>query len=121
MVRPCEMYVQEFKECTSKQGREHQMYIFGRHMNCSKWEEDKENCFKLRNGNDSSAAIKIIKHELIRREKRMAAAKNNDVWEYRTGPPDDWDKPLKGWMEQKENTNLTATQAVEKGRSCVIS
>lgn len=74
----------------------------------------------------------IIKNERERREIRLRNAKRNDIWEYRTKPPEEWTSTLPGWDEQHENSLLSqaekvrerqgqaATSSSEKNSSCAI-
>ena len=38
--------------------------------------------------------IPVINHELERREERLEKKRNNDIWEYRTAPPGDWNRGI---------------------------
>ena len=61
--------------------------------------------------------LKLVEHETERREQRLKNAANNDVWEYRKTPPDDWDKPLPANLETKKKLpNVDTDQSL-----CVIS
>lgn len=47
----------------------------------------------------------------MRREKRFAAVKENDIWEYRKEAPKDWNRPLPQWfIEQNKNSFLSEKQ-----------
>lgn len=37
---------------------------------------------------------KVIANERQRRKERFSSARGNDVWEYRTTPPDSFNQPL---------------------------
>ncbi|KAL5017513.1 hypothetical protein ScPMuIL_007102 [Solemya velum] len=133
MVRPCEIYREEYNDCSGFKGRFQQHYVFGQSQDCGKWKEDYENCIKFRNNNKSLDALNcIIKNERERREIRLRNAKRNDIWEYRTKPPEEWTSTLPGWDEQHENSLLSqaekvrerqgqaATSSSEKNSSCAI-
>ena len=57
---------------------------------------------------------KLLEREEKRLEKRQESIKNNDVWEYRTSPPEDWNAKLPKRLQPEE---------VEDGRkqACTIS
>lgn len=48
LVRPCEWYKDEYKECSSFRGKVHQYFIFGKTLDCSQWKEDYNNCLIVR-------------------------------------------------------------------------
>jgi hypothetical protein len=60
-VRPCEMYKEEYSECTSVKARFHQYFIFGKSVDCSQWKRDFENCVRWRDNHNSNALVKIKK------------------------------------------------------------
>ena len=57
---------------------------------------------------------KLLEREEKRLEKRQETIKNNDVWEYRTSPPEDFNVELPKRLQHRE---------VENGRkqACTIS
>ena len=57
---------------------------------------------------------RLLEREEKRLEKRQQAIKNNDVWEYRTSPPKDWNAELPKRLQQ---------EAVANGQkqTCIIS
>lgn len=49
----------------------------------------------------------LVKSETNRRLTRLRAHYNNDVWEKRKEPPEDWNKPLPDYLQKEyENTYL---------------
>lgn len=58
-VRPCEMYKEEYSECTSIKARFHQYFIFGKSVDCSQWKRDFQNCVHWRDEQNSDALVKI--------------------------------------------------------------
>ena len=48
LVRPCNWYKDEYKECSSSHGKLHQYFIFGKTLDCSQWKTDYDNCMKIR-------------------------------------------------------------------------
>ena len=119
MIRPCEAYMDEFKECKSYKGRFQQYYIAGEYKDCSKWKEDMENCYKYRTERSLEAGIKVIKSEKERKAERLHHARNNDIWEYRTVPPEDWAKPLPENLEKMKLPKMKTGE--ESGSICTIS
>ncbi|CAE1328146.1 unnamed protein product [Acanthosepion pharaonis] len=114
MLRPCEIYHDEYKECTSTKGRFQQYYVFGNYLDCSKWKQDSENCFKFRETRSVDVLQKILDNEKDRRQIRIKNAQANDIWEYRSSPPEDWTKPLPEWEKARKNTVLSKVQLVKE-------
>lgn len=109
MVSPCEVYWEEYRECTRLRGRFHQYFIHGETKECTSLWNDYRNCIKWRKTNDKTALNKVIESETQRLRKRLKAMYENDVWEYRDEPPADWSKPLPEWMQkQNEGSYLQA-------------
>ena len=53
----------------------------------------------------------MIDSELDRRQERLSMAQKNDVWKYRSEPPEDWLKPLPNWFtEQNKYSYLSRKQ-----------
>ncbi|XP_063238561.1 synaptic plasticity regulator PANTS [Bacillus rossius redtenbacheri] len=113
MVRPCMLYKEEYKECTCLKGRFHQYFIHGKTIDCSQWERDYENCNRWSKGGDKKALAEIVKSETDRRLKRLANHYKNNVWEKRTEPPEDWNKPLPDWMEKEFQTSYLQLRSQE--------
>ncbi|XP_076473088.1 synaptic plasticity regulator PANTS-like [Babylonia areolata] len=111
MLRPCEIYLEEFSDCSSVKGRFHQYYTGGCYDDCERWQQDYKQCLKFRKTGDVSAAESIIEHEKERRAARLEAARGNDVWEYRSTPPADWNAPMKDWVKERKDTVLARVQA----------
>ncbi|KAI8434732.1 hypothetical protein MSG28_003253 [Choristoneura fumiferana] len=107
LIRDCDIYKDEYKECTSFRGRFHQYFIFGEALNCNQWKKDYDNCCKWESDKDTKAANAVIESEKARRMERLKAHYKNDIWKKRSSPPPDWDKPLPEWMQKRnENTYL---------------
>ncbi|KAK7087765.1 synaptic plasticity regulator PANTS-like [Littorina saxatilis] len=131
LLRPCELYLEEFSDCASAKGRFHQYYTVGSSADCERWQQDYKNCLKFRNTGDTEAAEAIIANEKERRAARLKGARENNVWDYRQGPPPEWKADLSKWtnerqesvlakaQEQKERTGTISAQ--EDGSRCVIS
>ncbi|KAK2147830.1 hypothetical protein LSH36_532g03004 [Paralvinella palmiformis] len=94
MLQPCEVYLDEYRECKSFGGRFHQRYTTGRRADCSKWKETYNYCMEFRKTGSIKVAKNLLANEVERRNERLAAARANDIWQYRTSPPADWNKPL---------------------------
>jgi len=101
MVRPCEWYSDEDRECRRLRARVHQYFIFGEARDCSEWSRDHETCVSFRRTRDPSKLNALIASEEKRFRQRVLAASQNDVWQYRTTPPSDWSAPLPDWMTQR--------------------
>ncbi|XP_017460672.1 PREDICTED: UPF0545 protein C22orf39 homolog [Rhagoletis zephyria] len=118
-IRPCEVYNDEYDDCTSIKARFHQYFIHGESIDCSQWKTDYNNCerYMKSNGNDVTAGEAVIRSEAERRRKRMEAHYGNTTWKKRTHPPEDWSKPLPEWLAKKnENTFLELKQMELDGR-----
>ncbi|KAH9518667.1 hypothetical protein Btru_005916 [Bulinus truncatus] len=94
LIRPCEVYKDEYKDCKSLLSRVYQYYIDGSRQDCSQWLTDFNNCMKFRQTRDQLAAAALISVEQQRRKQRLQLAKANDVWEYRKVPPPEWLEPI---------------------------
>ncbi|KAI8782636.1 UPF0545 protein [Biomphalaria glabrata] len=94
LIRPCEVYKEEYKDCKSLLSRVYQHYVYGTQQDCSQWMTDFNNCMKFRLTRDTEAAVSLVAIETERRQKRLQLAKDNDVWEYRKRPPPEWLAPL---------------------------
>lgn len=54
---------------------------------------------------------KVLEQERKQYFRRIKGSLDNDVWEKRTSPPEDWSQPVaEGWMEERTNTVLDAAQ-----------
>ncbi|CAG2162818.1 unnamed protein product [Oppiella nova] len=114
LVRPCERYGQQYKDCKSMRARVHQYFIFGHSIDCSQWSQDYENCLKFRNSKKAEDLDKVIESEMRRKEERLETMKANDVWEYRSEPPTDWRKPLPDWFVQRNQFSLLSRKQKER-------
>jgi len=94
MIRPCQVYKDEWDECGTVSGRLHQRYVYGKTLDCQKWMSDFEFCKEYQKTKDLRFAEPIIVQELERRQTRLKGADGNTVWEYRESPPPEWDAPL---------------------------
>ncbi|KAI2795987.1 hypothetical protein BLOT_016262 [Blomia tropicalis] len=94
LIRPCEWYQQEYRDCISIRARVHQYFIFGKIDSCDSWRDDYYNCNNFRKTKDPNLMNKLIQSEIERKEFRFSQSKANDIWEYRTEPPSDWNRPV---------------------------
>ncbi|XP_054166712.1 UPF0545 protein C22orf39 homolog [Oppia nitens] len=106
LVRPCERYHFQYKDCKSIKARVHQYFIFGQSIDCNQWYEDYMNCLDYRKTTDVNSLQKVIDSEMKRKDDRLATVRQNDVWEYRNKPPDDWSKPLPKWFQEKTKSSV---------------
>ncbi|XP_023703164.1 UPF0545 protein C22orf39 homolog isoform X1 [Cryptotermes secundus] len=106
-IRPCEMYNEEYSDCTSIKARFHQYFIYGETIDCSQWKRDFNSCVRWRDEHNSNALKELVQSEKNRRLKRLEGHYNNDVWKKRLEPPADWNKPLpERLIKEYENTYL---------------
>ncbi|XP_067670861.1 synaptic plasticity regulator PANTS-like [Haliotis asinina] len=131
LLRPCELYKEEYSDCESVGGRFHQYYIHGSKQDCRKWKEDFENCMAFRQSPSEEVVEKILQHERERREERLSNARDNDVWEYRKEAPSDWNAPvirtpqpgqttILGKIQETHASQGTLSQT-EKQSMCIVS
>ncbi|GFQ97535.1 uncharacterized protein TNCT_508731 [Trichonephila clavata] len=130
-VRPCEWYKEELKDCRSIKAKFNQYFIFGHTLDCSQWKQDYQNCMQFRKKRDLKCLENVIESENDRQRKRMKTMEQNDVWTYRTSPPENWNSPMPKWMqEDKKDSLLIKTQnmlnegidptPIFTGISCII-
>ncbi|XP_026469636.1 UPF0545 protein C22orf39 homolog [Ctenocephalides felis] len=107
MIRPCDMYDEEYDDCRSIKARFHQYFIFGKELDCEQWKTDYNNCIKYTKNNDLQAAQELIDSETNRRRERLKGHYGNTTWQKRKEPPHDWNKPLPEWLaKQNEHSYL---------------
>ncbi|KAK9882642.1 hypothetical protein WA026_022511 [Henosepilachna vigintioctopunctata] len=117
LIRESSIYKKEYEECTSIKGRLHQYFIFGDFVDCSQWKRDFNNACKWEESKDKKAVIELINSEKARRTKRLTAHFDNDVWEKRISPPEDFNAPLPDYISSKyENTYLDIKSKELKGQ-----
>ncbi|GFY64940.1 uncharacterized protein TNIN_78812, partial [Trichonephila inaurata madagascariensis] len=88
-----------------------QYFIFGHTLDCNEWKQDYQNCMQFRKKRDLKCLENVIESENDRKSKRMKAMEQNDVWTYRTSPPENWNSPMPRWMQkEKKNSLLIKTQ-----------
>jgi len=130
MVRPCEMYKEEYKDCKSIKQRFQQYFIYGASQDCSQWKSDYDHCLQWRACKDKESIMTVIESERRRREQRLRSSTYPEVWATRSAPPSDWNSPLPDWMvEEHKQTYLQkkleeaaspAVAAAPSSQSCVI-
>ncbi|CAB3255288.1 unnamed protein product [Arctia plantaginis] len=113
LIRECDLYYDEYKECTSLKGRFQQYFIYGETLDCNQWKKDYDNCCKWESSKDLKAADALITSERNRRMERFRAHYRNDIWKKRDSPPTDWDKPLPDWMQKRNENSFLAQKAKE--------
>ncbi|XP_050523025.1 UPF0545 protein C22orf39 homolog [Daktulosphaira vitifoliae] len=104
MIRPCDIYNSEYKECTSIMSRLHQLFIFGNTIDCSQWHKDYQDCYKWKSKKDIKAAESLVQSEKNRRNNRWKTFYANDIWETRTSPPENWNDPLPDYIANRNST-----------------
>ncbi|KAF9802782.1 hypothetical protein SFRURICE_002950 [Spodoptera frugiperda] len=113
VIRECELYKDEYKDCTSFRGRFQQYFVYGETLDCNQWKKDYDNCCKWEDYKDIKAANALIASEKERRMVRLRAHYRNDVWKKRDSPPADWAKPLPEWMQKRDENTYLAIKAKE--------
>ena len=68
--------------------------VNGKYEDCSVKKNVVNDCNALSGSYDEEAAQRLIDFEEKRIAARLQAHFDNDVWEKRTEPPEDWNKPL---------------------------
>ncbi|GLH10445.1 SFRICE_000126 [Gryllus bimaculatus] len=112
-IRPCEMYKEEYKDCTSFRARFHQYFIYGETLDCTQWKKDYDNCVRWTRDKNVKACKELSESEKKRFNDRMRAHYRNDVWEKRSEPPEDWNKPLPEWMQKNYQGTYLDFKSVE--------
>ncbi|XP_017757705.1 PREDICTED: UPF0545 protein C22orf39 homolog [Eufriesea mexicana] len=127
MIKPCAIYKDEFKDCSSIRARFHQYFIFGEILDCKQWKKDYINCCQWEKNKNKEAYNELIANERERRFKRLKGHYGNNVWEKRDKPPENWNAPLPTWLEERnKNSYLKYVNDHEKQRkeigkySCII-
>lgn len=59
MIKPCELYDEEYSDCTSIKARFHQYFVFGKTSDCKHWKEASFNCYRWRDKKDLKARVKL--------------------------------------------------------------
>ncbi|XP_066978259.1 synaptic plasticity regulator PANTS [Macrobrachium rosenbergii] len=113
LVRPCERYKEEYSDCTSIKAKFHQYFINGETADCSQWKTDYNRCLDFRNKRDLKALEDVITSERLRRIKRLEGHHQNNVWEPRESPPDDWSKPIRKEYAADEEFSYIAVKCKE--------
>ncbi|CAH2073482.1 unnamed protein product, partial [Iphiclides podalirius] len=113
LIRECDIYKEEYKECTSFRGRFQQYFVYGELQDCKQWKKDYDNCCKWEDYKELKAAEALIKSEKNRRMERLRAHYRNDTWKKRESPPADWDKPLPEWMAKRDENTYLAYKSKE--------
>ncbi|GAB6024213.1 hypothetical protein CHUAL_008912 [Chamberlinius hualienensis] len=116
MVRPCEMYRAEYKDCKSYKSRFHQYFIHGKTVDCDEWKKDFDNCMFWRQTQQLPFLEKVIRSEQTRKLERLTSSLRNDVWELRSTPIsiEEWNRPLPDFMQARQSSSyLTAKKNLD--------
>ncbi|XP_043283388.1 UPF0545 protein C22orf39 homolog [Venturia canescens] len=106
LLKPCEMYKDEYKDCKCMRARFNQYFVYGELLDCSQWKVDYENCQLWKSKDDDKAFEALLASEQKRRLKRLQPHYSNDIWTKRDKPPQNWNKPLPDWMNKKISGTL---------------
>jgi len=101
LVRKCEDYYDELKECKNMRARFHQHFIYGESLPCDQWETDYKNCMKFRQTRSEELRDAMIESERVRVFERLSGHLNNDTWKKRKNPPENWNKPLPERLQKR--------------------
>ncbi|XP_015435510.1 PREDICTED: UPF0545 protein C22orf39 homolog [Dufourea novaeangliae] len=119
MIRPCEIYNEEYKDCRSIRARFHQYFVFGHRIDCTQWKTDYHNCYLWEKYKSEKAYTNLIDGEKKRRMERLRPHFQNNVWQKRDKPPENWNGQLPDWLQTKmENTFLSiASDELKESKS----
>ncbi|CAF0822328.1 unnamed protein product [Didymodactylos carnosus] len=101
LIKSCEEYNDEVKYCRSLRGKLTHRYIHGYKEDCSPKIEAMHNCVYWTQRGDIDNLKELISYEEQRLLRRKHASMMNNVWEYRTEPPSDWNSPLPEWAVKR--------------------
>ncbi|XP_031843563.1 synaptic plasticity regulator PANTS [Nomia melanderi] len=126
MIRPCEVYKDEYVDCRSMKARFHQYFVLGKLIDCEHWISDHRDCYRWLKDDSDEALANILEHEKQRRIERLGGHYRNDVWKKRDKPPEQWNAPLPEWLQKKYQNSFLMIVSKENeesstGRSCIIS
>lgn len=118
MLRECQIYYEERKNCESIKGRFNQYYIEGKVADCSQWREDHEDCKLWTKNSDEEAAKRIIEREKSRIKTRLEGHYGNNVWEKRDIPPtkEEWNKVLPEYMIDRQRQSYFSLYAKNQSK-----
>ncbi|XP_014233137.1 UPF0545 protein C22orf39 homolog [Trichogramma pretiosum] len=105
LIRPCEIYKDEFFECERPRARVHQYFIKGDYKDCASWKEDYENCKLWMNYQNTNAYAALIESEKQRKLNRFQNHFRNRVWNKRSNAPENWNSQLPLWWTEKNKNN----------------
>ncbi|XP_014678090.1 PREDICTED: UPF0545 protein C22orf39 homolog, partial [Priapulus caudatus] len=115
-LSPCEIYWEQYKECTSVRGKFHQYFIHGQQEECGQWKSDYDNCMKWKKKENKDALGEVLGNERRRLGDRLRASYANDVWELRDGPPATWAAPLPAWLQRENENTYLAVKCEQRHR-----
>ncbi|XP_060528795.1 UPF0545 protein C22orf39 homolog [Cylas formicarius] len=116
LIRNCQVYDEEYSDCTSIKARFHQYFIFGHMINCSQWKRDSINCYKWTEKKDVNAGKELIESEKEKRKDRLLNHVRNNIWKRRKEPPENWNCPLPEYLQKEyENSYLNVKSKEIKG------
>ncbi|XP_050438606.1 UPF0545 protein C22orf39 homolog [Adelges cooleyi] len=104
LIRPCDIYKFEYKNCTSMMSRLHQLFIYGKTIDCRQHHKDYLECCKWKSKHDTKAAEALIQSEINKRNERWKNHFANNIWENRTTPPENWNDPLPDYIADRKSS-----------------
>ncbi|KAF2347706.1 Protein of unknown function DUF3128 [Trinorchestia longiramus] len=110
MVRPCEEYKDEYRECRRWRSRFHQYFIAGQGVDCTGYIQQHRHCQLYTQSGDTEALKSLVNIEVARIRTRLQGHYSNPVWGSRTEPPAGWSAPLPPVLHQRAlDSSFTAT------------
>merc|ERR1712059_46549 len=74
----------------------------------SQWEENHMDCKLWTKEANTEAAKRVVSREKERLHERLEPHYKNTVWEKRSSPPDDWNKPLPDYLKERQDESYLA-------------
>jgi len=100
-IRECRDYDFEHMNCRKLRNKLQAYYLGTEPEDCTLWKDNFDDCMKFVNSADEAAAERLVAREGERLKERLRGHFENDVWEKRTSPPDNWNAPLPDYLEAR--------------------
>ncbi|WAR03667.1 CV039-like protein [Mya arenaria] len=98
----CDYFKTEFETCKHWKSKINQKYLYGETLDCSHDEQMYDMCMDYQRTSDKNLEHQLAFQEYSRSLFRRQNARENDVWEYRTEPPEDWNLPIEYKTPEEE-------------------
>ncbi|XP_022338389.2 uncharacterized protein LOC111133937 isoform X1 [Crassostrea virginica] len=108
IIRPCSTYRRECEACFASTSRIKQLYVNGEMSDCSPLINIFDKCNAMEKGGDGAvdAMNELIEYEKQKINNKEKMKQINDVWEYRSSPPEHWSAPYPEFLESRKETHL---------------